>query len=81
MYHLNLLDKISLILVIIGGINWGLLGILNFNLITTIFSVFPETTGMILSRFVYIIVGLAAANLIKLIVTCIGGKNSFSKEL
>lgn len=81
MYHLNLLDKISLILVIIGGINWGLLGILNFNLITTIFSVFPETTGMILSRFVYIIVGLAAVNLIKLIVTCIGGKNSFSKEL
>ena len=29
MYKLSLLDKISLILVIIGAINWGLIGLFN----------------------------------------------------
>ncbi|GAA0115648.1 DUF378 domain-containing protein [Clostridium senegalense] len=75
MYHFNLLDKISLVLLIIGGLNWGLIGLLNFNLVTTIFSVFPESLSVVLSRLVYILVGLAAVNLIRLTITCIKGKN------
>lgn len=51
----NPVDLIALILVIIGGLNWGLVGLLNFNVVDAIFGV-----GSTLSRIVYIIVGLAA---------------------
>jgi uncharacterized membrane protein YuzA (DUF378 family) len=51
----NPVDLIALILVIIGGLNWGLVGLLDFNLVDAIFG-----AGSTLSRIVYIIVGLAA---------------------
>lgn len=53
MNKLSGLDWIAMILVIIGGINWGLVGLLNFNLVTTIFG-----TGM-LTNIIYDLVGLA----------------------
>lgn len=46
---------ISLVLVIIGGLNWGLVGIANFDLVATIFGDMST-----LSRIVYSLVGLAA---------------------
>jgi len=49
------LDVIALILVIIGGLNWGLVGLFNFNLVTAIFG---DMT--LWSKIVYIVVGLAA---------------------
>ncbi len=49
------IDWIALILVIIGGLNWGLIGLFNFNLVALIFG---ETT--ILTRIIYIVVGLAS---------------------
>ena len=49
------LDIIALILVLIGGINWGLVGALNFNLVDAIFGV-----GSVVSAIIYIIVGIAA---------------------
>lgn len=55
MKSLNFLDWIVLILLIIGGINWGLIGLFNFNLVETIFSNMP-----IITRIVYIIVGVCA---------------------
>jgi hypothetical protein len=51
----NLLDYIALILTIIGGINWGLVGAFDFNLVAAIFG-----EGTTASRIVYILVGLAA---------------------
>jgi len=51
----NPVDLIALILVIVGGLNWGLIGIANFNLVTTIFGSIP-----ILVQLIYIVVGLAA---------------------
>lgn len=52
------MDMIALILVVIGGLNWGLVGILNFNLVSWLFT---DTLGVdILSRIVYIVVGIAA---------------------
>lgn len=48
--------KICLWLTIIGGLNWGLVGLLNFNLVSFIFG-----DMSILSRIVYIVVGLSAA--------------------
>ncbi len=49
-------DKIALILLIIGGLNWGLVGIFSFDLVAWLFG----GTGAILSRVVYILVALAA---------------------
>ncbi|WP_269850306.1 DUF378 domain-containing protein [Methanosarcina horonobensis] len=55
----NPVDLIALILVIVGGLNWGLIGLFDFNLVDAIFGV-----GSTLSRIVYIIVGLAALYMI-----------------
>jgi uncharacterized membrane protein YuzA (DUF378 family) len=51
----NPMDLIALILVIVGGLNWGLIGLFDFNLVDAIFG-----AGSTLSRIIYIIVGLAA---------------------
>ncbi|MBN1325173.1 MAG: DUF378 domain-containing protein [Alphaproteobacteria bacterium] len=42
-------------LIIIGALNWGLVGLLNFDLVAAIFG-----TGTMLTRTVYSIVGIAA---------------------
>lgn len=47
------LQKICLFLTIIGAINWGLIGLFDFNLVTFIFD---EGT---LTKIVYILVGIA----------------------
>jgi uncharacterized protein len=49
------LDVITLILIIIGGLNWGLVGAFDFNLVAALFG-----DGSALSRIVYILVGLSA---------------------
>jgi len=49
------LNLITLILLIVGGLNWGLVGLLNFDLVAALFGV-----ESILSRIVYILVGLSA---------------------
>lgn len=51
---LNILDIIALVLVIVGGINWGLVAF-NFNLVEMIFGSLPW-----LVTLVYLLVGLAA---------------------
>ncbi len=49
------LNLVSLILVIIGGINWGLVGLFQFDLVQSLFG-----AGSGLSRAIFVIVGLAA---------------------
>ena len=49
---------ISTLLVIVGGINWGLIGIFKFNLVDTILGPMPAV-----ARFIYVLVGLAAVYL------------------
>lgn len=51
-----MLDKIALTLLIIGGINWGSIGIFQFDIVAWIFG---GQTGII-SRIIYTIVGLSA---------------------
>lgn len=55
MSKLHKLDFIVLLLVIIGGLNWGLVGLFDFDLVATLFGEMS-----ILSRLVYIVVGLSA---------------------
>lgn len=51
-----MLNRIALILLIIGGINWGSVGIFQFDLVAWIFG--GQTS--ILSRIIYTLVGLCA---------------------
>lgn len=51
-----MIDKIALTLLVIGGLNWGSVGIFQFDLVAWIFG---GQTGII-SRIIYILVGLAA---------------------
>ena len=51
-----MIDKIALILTIIGGLNWGLIGIFQFDLVAWIFG----GQSAIISRIVYTLVALAA---------------------
>jgi uncharacterized membrane protein YuzA (DUF378 family) len=46
--------KTCLVFSIIGAINWGLIGLLDFNLVTTLFGI-----DTILTKIVYILVGLS----------------------
>jgi uncharacterized membrane protein YuzA (DUF378 family) len=55
----SVIDWIALVLVIVGGLNWGLVGLLKVDLVELIFGSIP-----ILQRIVYIVVGLAAIYLI-----------------
>ena len=50
-----MLDRISLILVIIGAINWGAIGLFQFDLVAWLFG----GQGAIISRIVYTLVALA----------------------
>ena len=50
-----MLDRISLILVIIGAINWGSIGLFQFDIVAWIFG----GQGVIISRIIYTVVALA----------------------
>lgn len=53
------LDAIAVILLVVGGLNWGLVGFFHFDLVATIFGLsFGQTS--LLSSLVYMLVGLAA---------------------
>lgn len=62
MKNLNAIDWVVLILVIIGGINWGLVGAMKLDLVTAIFGV-----ESVISRIVYILVGLSALYLLLIV--------------
>ena len=53
------LDVIAAVLLVVGGLNWGLVGIAHFDLVATIFGMkFGETSA--LSSAVYLLVSLSA---------------------
>lgn len=51
---MNTLFRICLVIAAIGCLNWGLVGLLNFNLVEFLFG-----NGTVLTRVVYVIVALA----------------------
>ena len=59
---MKVIDIIALVLIIIGAINWGLIGIFNFNLVETIFGGFNAFV-----RIIYTLVGIAGLWGIKLL--------------
>ena len=50
-----IMDAVALILVIIGALNWLLVGLFKFDLVAFIFN----GSGSVLSRIIYVLVGLA----------------------
>ncbi|HEY1226337.1 MAG TPA: DUF378 domain-containing protein [Ramlibacter sp.] len=53
--HKNILDWLALILLIIGGLNWGLVGLFGIDVVSSVFG-----PGSTISRAIYVAVGLAA---------------------
>lgn len=53
------IDWLALVLVIVGGLNWGLVGVLDFDLVATLFG--PMS---MISRVVYSLVGIASLYMI-----------------
>ncbi len=67
------LNVITLILVLIGALNWGLVGIFNWNLVSAVFG-----AGSIVATIIYILVGVSALWLILSVLTS-KGKISLAK--
>ncbi len=55
MNKLSTMDWITFVLVVIGGLNWGLVGALDYNLVDSVFGI-----GSAVAMVVYILVGLSA---------------------
>ena len=55
MKNLSVIDLIALVLVLVGALNWGLVGMANFDLVAMIFGEMS-----MLSRIVYSLVGISA---------------------
>ena len=53
--RLNALDWVAMLLLMIGGLNWGLVGLFNVDIVAALFG-----TQSALSRIVYVLVGLSA---------------------
>lgn len=49
------MDILAAVLLVVGGLNWGLVGTANFDLVAALFG-----AGSLLSKAVYTLVGLAA---------------------
>ena len=71
---MKIVKIIALILVVVGGLNWGLVGLLDFDLVATIFG---EMSAI--SRVVYILVGISAVVL--LIVELSGEKKQMQPQV
>lgn len=55
MQKLNVVDIVAVVLVVIGGLNWGLVGLVNIDVVAAIFGAMS-----VITRIVYVLVGLAA---------------------
>lgn len=60
---MNIIQKISLVLTILGAINWGLIGLFNLNLVELLFG------ASMLSAIIYMIIGIAGVINIMLLFT------------
>ena len=59
---MKVVDKIALVLIIIGAINWGLVGFFSFNLVDAIFG-----SMSVISRIIYALVGVSGLWGVKLL--------------
>ena len=55
MKYQELLEWVAVVLLVVGGLNWGLVGLVKLDLVATLFG-----TASLISNVVYILVGLSA---------------------
>ncbi|MBS4539552.1 DUF378 domain-containing protein [Clostridium sp. D2Q-11] len=51
---MSIINALSVVLILIGAVNWGLVGLLNFNLVEFLFK-----KNSLISRLIYTLVGIA----------------------
>ena len=51
---MKIIDTIAAVLVVIGGLNWGLVGLIDFNVVDFLFG------QLVVDRVIYVLVGLSA---------------------
>jgi uncharacterized membrane protein YuzA (DUF378 family) len=51
---MNVIFVIAMVLLVIGGLNWGLIGLINFNLVESLFG------SSLVASIIYMLVGLSA---------------------
>ena len=71
-----MLDRIALILAIIGGINWGSIGLFRFDIVAWIFG----GQDALVSRIIYTLVGLAGVWCVSLLFRAREKYRSFDEE-
>ena len=69
-----MMDRVSLILTILGGVNWLLVGLFQFDLVASIFG----GSAAVVSRIIYVLVGLAG--IWGIIMLFRGGKRERAEE-
>lgn len=72
------MNTIALALIIVGGLNWGLVGLFDFNLVSALFGV-----DTIVTEAVYVVVGIAALYSVFLFKPAIEtpkGRDTYRKE-
>jgi uncharacterized membrane protein YuzA (DUF378 family) len=69
---MNVLQKIALAILIIGGINWGLIGLFDFNLVGFLF----DGISPIISKVIYSLVGVAG--IVSIITWIIPGEEDYT---
>ena len=67
--NMNVIDWVAYLLVVVGALNWGLVGALDFNLVTTLFG------ASIITKVVYILVGLSGLWMLVCATKCCKGNN------
>ncbi len=68
------LNALAAILTIVGGLNWGLVGLFRFDLVAAIFGGMEFGETNLASRVVYTVVGLSAAYLLGRIRALVGDR-------
>ena len=66
------LDTLALVLTIVGGLNWGLVGLFRFDLVAAIFGGMEFGETNLASRIIYTAVGLSAVYLLSRIRALLG---------
>ena len=66
------LNVVAAILTIVGGLNWGLVGLFKFDLVAAVFGGMQFGEVNVASRIVYALVGLSAAYLASQLRTLVG---------
>lgn len=70
---MKVIDVLAIILLVIGGLIWGIVGVSNFNLVTWLF-----VTQPVVQHSIYILIGLAA---VWRIVQCKGISDRWCKKI